>query len=154
MIRKTGSVVIEPANLLTRIMATIIREFFVSASAETAWSAIRDYGAVHHRLAPGLVTDVRLEDDVRIVSLSTGLVLRELLVTIDDEARRLVYASTGGRAKHHNASLQVFPSGPNECRIVWLTDVLPAELVEPISGLIEQAVPIMQRTLEQAAQAG
>jgi hypothetical protein len=49
---------------------------------------------------------------------------------------------------HHNASMQVIAEGPNQCRFVWVTDLLPDETAGPVGDLIEQAAPIMKRTLE------
>ena len=71
------------------------------------WSAIRDIGALHTRLVPGFVTDTKLEPGARIVTFIDGMVLREPIVTLDDEARRLVWTAEGGRARHYNAALQV-----------------------------------------------
>ena len=73
--------------------------------------ALRDVGAVHTRLAPGFVTDVRLEDGARIVTFGNGMVARELIVDVDDDARRVAWSVVGGRMTHHNASAQVFPEG-------------------------------------------
>ena len=92
-------------------MASIRRDIHIKASAESTWAAIRDVGAVHTRLAPGFVVDTRLEEGARVVTFGNGLVARELIVDIDDEARRLVWAVVGGRLTHHNASLQVFADG-------------------------------------------
>jgi hypothetical protein len=37
---------------------------------------------------------------------------RELIVTVDDDTRRVVWAVVGSpRLTHHNASVQVFPEG-------------------------------------------
>src|SRR5687767_15787419 len=90
-------------------MASIRRELLVQSDPEGVWAAIRDVGAVHERLAPGFVVDTRLEDGARIVTFANGLVARELIVDVDDEARRLVWSVVGSpRLTHHNASLQVF----------------------------------------------
>ena len=86
--------------------------------------AIRDVGEVHRRLAPGILLDARLDGDARVVTFANGLVARELIVTIDEEARRFAYASVGGRATHHNASMQVFPHGDGT-RFVWITGCAP-----------------------------
>jgi hypothetical protein len=59
------------------------------------------------------VTDCRLEGDARIVTFANGLVVRELIVDVDDGARRLVWSATGGTLTHHNASLQIFAEGAN-----------------------------------------
>jgi hypothetical protein len=70
-------------------MASIHREVRIRTDAQKAWSALRDVGALHTRLAPGFVTDVRLEEGARVVTFGNGLVLRELIVDVDDEARRV-----------------------------------------------------------------
>ena len=133
-------------------MATIYKEIVISAPVHEAWDAIRDAGEVHRRLAPGILLDARLDGDARVVTFANGLIARELLVTIDDEARRFAYASVGGRATHHNASMQVFPHGEGT-RFVWITDVLPDEIADSIRALVEQGSQIIKRTLEGASAA-
>lgn len=51
-------------------MASVRKEILVSATPEQVWDAVRDVGAVHQRLTPGLVLDTRLEGDTRILSFS------------------------------------------------------------------------------------
>jgi carbon monoxide dehydrogenase subunit G len=131
-------------------MATIHREILIDAPADAVWEAVRDVGEVHRRLVPGVLLDARLDGDARVVTFANGLVARELIVTVDDDARRFAYASVGGRARHHNASMQVFAHGDGT-RLVWITDVLPDELAEPIGALVEQGAAVMKRTLERAA---
>jgi hypothetical protein len=131
-------------------MASIHREILIRAGAAEVWDAIRDVGAPHKRLAPGFLVDTRLEGDARVVTFANGLVARELIVDIDDQARRLVWAVVGGRLTHHNASLQVFPDGEERSRVVWIADLLPHELAGTIGGLIEQGLGVMQQTLSQA----
>jgi hypothetical protein len=79
-------------------MATIRSELKTRAPADEVWSAVRDIGALHTRLVPGFVVDTRLEPGARIVTFINGVTLREPIVTLDDEARRLVWAAEGGRA--------------------------------------------------------
>jgi carbon monoxide dehydrogenase subunit G len=129
-------------------MASIRREVSVEAAPDLVWDAIRDVGAVHERLAPGFVVDTRLEEGARVVTFGNGLVARELIVDVDNEARRLVWAVVGGRMTHHNASLQVFADGDGRSRVVWIADLLPNELAGYISGLIEQGMAVMKKTLE------
>jgi hypothetical protein len=75
-------------------------------------------------------------------------VARELIVDVDDSARRLVWAVVGGRLTHHNASMQVFADGQGRSRVVWVADLLPNELAGHVSGLIEQGLGVMKQTLE------
>lgn len=129
-------------------MASIHKEFLLDTPPEQAWAAVRDFGAVHQRLTPGLAIATRLEADARLVTFANGLVLRELLVSLDETSRRLVYASVQGRATHHNASIQVLPEGKTGSRIVWITDVLPNTLEQYVRELVEQGASIMKKTLE------
>lgn len=115
-------------------MASIRREMMVEARSGDIWDAIRDVGMVHTRLAPGFVVDTRLEEGARVVTFGNGLVARELIVDVDDQARRLVWAVVGGRPSHHNASLQVFSEGERRSRVVWLADLLPNDLPTPSRG--------------------
>ena len=129
-------------------MASIHREVLIQADPETVWDALSDVGALHRRLAPGFVTDVRLEEGARVVTFGNGLVARELIVDIDDKARRLVWSVVGGRMTHHNASAQVLPDGEGGSRFVWIADLLPHELAPGIAGLMEQGLAVINRTLE------
>ena len=131
-------------------MATIHKEIPVGADPETVWAAVREVGAAHLRLFPDLVTDIRMEEGARTVTFVNGLVLRELIVTVDEASRRIVYASVGGSATHHNASIQVFEEGPGRARVSWITDFLPDALAPTIGGLVEQGSALMKRTLESA----
>lgn len=129
-------------------MACIRGEITIEAAAEAVWAAVRDVGAVHRRLAPGFVTDVRLDGGARLVTFASGFVVRELIVDIDDQARRLAYAAVGGRATHHNASMQVLADGEGRSRLVWITDVLPNEVAGAIGAMVEQGAAVMKQTLE------
>jgi carbon monoxide dehydrogenase subunit G len=131
-------------------MASIHKEIAVNARPERVWDAIRDVGAVHKRLAPGFVTDTRLDGDARVVTFASGLVARELIVDLDDQARRLVWSVVGSKMTHHNASLQVFPDGEARSRVVWIADLLPNELRDYIGGMIEQGMATMKKTLDGA----
>jgi polyketide cyclase/dehydrase/lipid transport protein len=130
-------------------MATIHKEIVIEASARHVWDAVRDVGAVHQRLAPGFVVDTRLEAGARVVTFGNGLVARELIVDVDDEARRLAWAVVGSRRlTHHNASMQVFDDGAERSRVVWIADLLPDEVAGDIRALIEQGMAVMKKTLE------
>ena len=132
-------------------MASIRKEVTIEAPADAVWDAVRDVAQVHKRLVPGVLTDTHLEDGARVVSFANGMVVRELIVDLDDDQRRLAYAAAGGRATHHNASIQVVPESDQRCRLVWITDVLPHEMAAPIGALVEQGASVMKQTLEAAA---
>jgi carbon monoxide dehydrogenase subunit G len=129
-------------------MATVHREIRIQADPARVWDALRDIGALHRRLAPGFVTDVRMEEGVRVVMFGNGLVARETIVAVDDEARRLVWSAAGGRLTHHNASAQVFPDGEGRSRFVWIADLLPHDAAADVAGMMDQGLAVIKRTLE------
>ena len=112
-------------------MASIRNEIALRAPADRVWDALRDFGAVHQRVAPGFLTDSKLDgDDVRVVTFANGMVARETLVSSDDQQRRLVYAIMDQRFKHYSASVQVFPETSGS-RLVWLIDLLAERRCRP-----------------------
>ena len=130
-------------------MASIRLEMTLRADPAKAWDAVRDVGAIHTRLAPDFVTDVKMDGDARIVTFANGMTAKELIVDVDDAARRLVWAVVEGRPMHHNGSIQIFPE-TGGCRLVWIADLLPHELAKPIGGMMQQGMEAMKRKLEGA----
>jgi len=131
-------------------MASIRKEVFIAVPPSQVWDALRDVGALHTRLVSGFVTDCRMDGDARVVTFANGMVARELIVDVDDNERRVVWASVGGRLTHHNASAQVFAEGIGSSLVVWMADLLPNELAPAITGMIEQGLLAMKKTLESA----
>ena len=130
-------------------MASIRKEVHIACSPEKAWDALRDVGALHERVVPGFVVDTKLEDGARIVTFGNGTVAKELIVDVDDAARRLVWAVVEGRPTHHNGSVQIFPDGGG-CRLVWIADLLPHELAKPVGAMMQQGMDAMKKKLESA----
>jgi hypothetical protein len=134
-------------------MASIRKEILVNATPEQVWNAVRDVGAVHRRLTPGLVLNAQLEGDTRILSFPDGGMARELIVAVDDDARRLAYAVVEGRMPliHHHATFQVLPEGESQTRLVWTTDFLPHTFAAEIRARVERGAMVMKLALEHDA---
>ncbi len=132
-------------------MATIRSEIKTAANAGDVWSAVRDIGALHTRLVPGFVVDTQLEPGARVVTFINGVTLREPIVTVDDEERRLVWTAEGGRARHYNASLEVSALPDGLTSVVWTADFLPDDLHSYFSHAIEAGMAAMQKTLDRLA---
>jgi Polyketide cyclase / dehydrase and lipid transport len=139
----------------SNLMASIHRDIPINARAEDVWDAVRDFGAVHRRLAVGFVLDAQLEGDARIVTFANGNVAREVLVDCDDTRRRLVYAVISERVKHYNASVQVAADGETQgkacARLIWIVDLLPNDIASYIAGQMDQAALAMQKALDRGA---
>jgi hypothetical protein len=127
-------------------MASIYKDIPIAAPASIVWDAVRDFGAVHTRLAPGFVTDTRLDGNARIVTFANGNVVRERLVDCDEARQRLAYAIASERMTQHNASMQIISEGAASCRVIWITDVLPNEIASYIEAQMELGAAAMQKT--------
>lgn len=132
-------------------MASIHNDISLDASARDVWDAVRDFGALHERLAPGFVTACTLDGDARVVTFANGSVAREVLVDCDDARQRLVYAISNERLKHYSASVQVIADGETRCRLVWIIDMLPNELGAYVQGQTKEAVAAMHRAFPSAS---
>ncbi len=70
-----------------------------------------------------------------------GVTLREPIVSLDDEARRLVWTAEGGRARHYNG-------GPDDgCGAVGQRE-MPDDIRAYLSQAIEAGMAAMQRALD------
>ena len=130
-------------------MATIRKEFRIATPAAKVWEALRDFGAVHTKLARGFVNDTKLEEGgtLRVVTFANGLVARERLVTMDEASKRLVYAiHDSPQLTHYSASAQVFEDGAGS-RFVWQVDLLPDAMAAPVGGMMDAGMDAMRTTL-------
>ncbi|HWO63303.1 MAG TPA: SRPBCC family protein [Umezawaea sp.] len=131
-------------------MASISREIVIEAGAEDVWEVVADFAAGPSRMAPGFVVDTRVEADHRVVTFADGTVVRERLVTIDHDTRRIVYSVVGGsvRPEHDNASMRVVADGERRCLLVWSRDVLPDALAAPMAEAMARGLEVTKRTLD------
>lgn len=133
-------------------MASIRKEIRTTARPEDAWAALRDIGALHTRLVPGFVVDTRLEGEERIVTFGNGMVVREPIIDINDELRRVAWAAIGGQLTHYSASAQVIADSEAGTRIVWIADLLPNEAAPGVEQMMEQGMAVMKTTLDKLAE--
>ena len=57
-------------------MATIVKQVDIDVAPQKAWDAVRDWGAVHQRLCPGVLTDATVEG-LEVVTLKDAMALPE-----------------------------------------------------------------------------
>jgi hypothetical protein len=136
-------------------MASIIKEIRIDARPDEVWDALRDFGEVHRRLAAGFVVDSHLDGNTRTITFFNGAVAREMLVGIDETARRLVYSVIESplQTTHDNSSAQVLAGTDGCSRFVWIKDVLPDEVVPRLDELMEQGIACIKQTVESQARA-
>jgi carbon monoxide dehydrogenase subunit G len=131
-------------------MSTVIKEVHIDAPAGVVWDALRDFGAVHERLVPGFVVTSTLDGDVRTVTFFNGAVAREVLVGVDDSARRLAYSviDSGLGFTVHMATAQVTADGDGACRFTWTADLLPDSAAGRVESLMTMGIGVIKQTME------
>jgi carbon monoxide dehydrogenase subunit G len=135
-------------------VASIRKERQIEASPDQVWAALRDWGALHERLVPGFVVDTQLDGEDRIATFFNGAVVRERLVDLDEEARRLVWSIVDGPYTHHNGAAQVLASEDGTTRFVWVADLLPDELAANTAAMMDRGIDTVKQTLEGGAEPG
>jgi len=130
-------------------MATLHKDIFIATNPEHVWDAVRDIGALHTRLVPGFVINTLVEDDgeARVVTFGNGMVMREAILSLDNERRRIAWTAEGGPMTHYNAVLTIEP-GDIGSHVLWTTDFLPNSQREAIANMQDQALASMKRALE------
>lgn len=132
-------------------MASLRKQISTRAHPDDVWAAIRDIGALHTRLVPGFVTDTQLAPGERIVTFSNGMVVREPIVAIDEDQRRLVWTAIVPSVTHYNASAQVFAESDGGTKVVWIADLLPNEAAGMVGQMMDQGVIAMKTCLDKLA---
>ena len=129
-------------------MASIFKQVTVEVDVDTAWAALRRVGDARVLFEP-VLTESRLEGGIRTVRFADGTVIREQILDIDDERRRVAYAALDSPGMtYHHASMSLIDAGPGRCQFVWVTDFLPPEVAAGITPLIEQGSAALKRNLE------
>jgi carbon monoxide dehydrogenase subunit G len=125
-------------------MATLVREFTLDVPVEKVWNDLSEVGAINRLIDYlGVVT---VEGDTRTCALENGGHLEELIVTVDEERKRIVYSIKDSPFgfEHHNASMQAVPED-HGTRFVWTTDLTPDSLAPALQQPLDAAVASIKR---------
>lgn len=128
-------------------MGTVCKRVVLDADVETVWDAVRDFARVE-RLVPGFVTTLAASPVQRVVQFRDGNTAIERLVSVDEDARRLVYSVVGGRTMHNNSALELQSTEGGQTILVWTVDALPDEIVPYLDANMDQAIVAMRTALE------
>lgn len=127
-------------------MASMYREFEVDAPVEKVWAAIADVGSPNKLIT--FLGEVTLEGDRRTCELGDMGKLEELIVTVDEEHRRVVYSirESPYNMIHHSASMQALPNGNGGSKFVWVIDLYPDDVADP--QLVDATVESIKEALQ------
>ena len=130
-------------------MASIHHRIFIAADPDEIWNAARDVGRLHDRLVPGFVAGTEMLTGegapVRRVTFVNGRVVDETIVSVDDAARRVVWAIK--EFEHHNGALSI-ATAPGGAEVVWIADILPDALADQISPAMAHGLAMMKAHFE------
>jgi carbon monoxide dehydrogenase subunit G len=124
---------------------TVYREARINAPVDDVWSALEDVGAIDRLI--DFVGDVTMEGDERRCALGDQGELRELIVAVDPDLRRVAYSirESPFGFHHHSASMQAIPDGDGT-RFVWWTDFQPAEVEGALAEAVDGALASIERS--------
>jgi hypothetical protein len=128
-------------------MTSVSRDISIHAPSDVVWDAVRDVGAVHERLLPGLVSATTVVPDGRLVSFGNGMLVRERILDVDDDSRRLVHTLNSGWSCHYVSVMRVNSAGAAHCRLLWTVDYRP-DRYDLMPRVVDRAVELIRRTLE------
>ena len=133
-------------------MASIRKQVHIDAPVAKVWEALRDVGELHTRLAPGFVTDTKMDGNARIVTFANGQVAREEIVSVDDSLRRVAWAILDPPFEHYSGVAWVEPE-VGGARFTWTVDLLPDTMAERVEGMMSAGVQVIKKTLERPGKA-
>lgn len=129
----------------TQAMASFRSEAIIDVPAHAVWARLSDV-ANTHTLFPGVLTACRLDGNIRTVTFADGTVVREKIVTIDHDAMRLAYGVLE-RFEHHASMMEIVPVNARQCRVVWISDVLPDTAIDRVTGLMTKGAEAFKTAL-------
>ncbi len=116
-------------------MASICRKVRLRLSPSQLWEKVADVGGIS-QLLDG-VQHSSVHGSTRACTLEDGAQLEETILGVDHEQRRVAYTITKAPfpLEFHAASMQVLDEG-EEATLVWVADVKPDAMSEPIGQLM------------------
>lgn len=118
-------------------MATLFKTSVLHVDPEQAWKRIADVGRVNEILPA--IASCDLQGDIRICKLANGVPIKERVISLEPELKRLSYTilESPFGLEFHSASMQIVPEGKG-ARIFWTTDIKPDAMKDALSPLVDQ----------------
>jgi hypothetical protein len=129
-------------------MATVRHHVVVDAPADEAWTLLGDPSRLTEWF-PG-VTECVVEGTTRTITLATGLVMPEELITVDPIQRRFQYSLRTPLVTSHLSTLDVLEIDPDRCVCSYSADAVPPVMALVIAGAAAEGLQHARRLLEGA----
>lgn len=131
-------------------MAEVSGSIDVDASADAAWSLLREVGTLDQWMP--MIEACEWDGESRTLTLAGGLgTLVEKVLSVDDDTRTLTYTITEGPfvADHHLATWIVVPDGEG-CTVTWTVEAEPQETADLMGSTIPGTLKAVKQHLESA----
>ena len=113
-------------------MGSVRRHVQIDRDPDTVWKLVGDL-ARQHEWFP--LTTCRVEGKKRWITLPSGIVFEEDIITLDQDLRRFQYKIVNNPLiKFHIGTVDVIPDSDNRCLVMYSTDMDPEVLALPIGG--------------------
>jgi hypothetical protein len=110
------------------------------------WALVGDPARLHEWF-PG-ITGCTVDGTTRLITLGTGMVLPEEIVTVDPVQRRFQYRITAPLFRDHRGTIDVIGLDDTSCVVVYATDADPRTMALTIGGGTAGALDELARQME------
>ena len=127
-------------------MATVVRTAELEMPADQVWKIVSDVANVP--ALTSMVESSRMEGSTRFCALAGRGDLRETILSVDHDRKRLAYRihESPFPIDEHASSI-VVEGLPNGCRVTWTTDLLPDSAVPVFREAADAMFDDMKRKL-------
>lgn len=107
-------------------MGSIYNSADLAVDPDKGWSVLEAYSRGQDHIFE-IVASVVMEDNVRVITTTYGATMREHIVNVDAEHRRLTYTIPGWSpdAEYHVATMEILPRDGGGSQLRWITDYWP-----------------------------
>jgi len=116
--------------------------------AADVWALVGDPARLHEWF-PG-ITACRVDGDVRVITLGSGIEMPEEILVNDPIQRRFQYRITTPMFAFHRGTIDVLDLEDDTCVVVYTTDADPRAMALTIAGGTAGALDELQRQMEGA----
>lgn len=127
-------------------MTTISKVIEIDAPASAVWEKISDTGKISNLI--GFLASSVQTGNSRICTLEGGGEIKEKIVSVDHDLRRVMYSITESplNMEFHSASMQVVEAG-GKTKLSWVVDLLPESARDQMAPMIDGSCADMSKTL-------
>jgi hypothetical protein len=127
-------------------LGSVRHQVRIHRSAAAVWTLAGDPTRLHEWF-PG-IDSCRVEGNVRVIVLGSGMSMPEEILVHDDIQRRFQYRITAPVFTYHRGGIDVIDLGDDTCLVVYSTDADPRAMALTIGGATAGALDELKRQME------